>query len=264
MNTCPASAIALAAIGAFAAQNAPAQNKFEVASVKRVEQGEIKISMDPGILTLKGVPLKVALSQAFKLPMDQVTGPAWLDQDCFDIIARMPEGATADQMPAMLQALLAERFKLTAHRESHPHPGYALVVDKNGPKFKPVEEPKDAGVASAGQGAGGGARMAIGRANTVGRVAFKGPMNMATVARLLSGKLDGPVRDLTGLEGQYQIDFNWTPDPGGIPATADAASTPAASLVSAVREILGLRLERREAQVETLVIDHVERIPTEN
>ena len=134
MNTCLASAIALAAISALAAQNAPNQPKFEVASVKRVEGGDIKTSLDPldpGILTLKGLPLKVALSQAFQVPMDQITGPAWLDEDCFDIIAKMPEGATKDQMPAMLQALLAERFKLAAHKESHPRPGYAMVVDKN-------------------------------------------------------------------------------------------------------------------------------------
>ena len=266
MNTCLASAIALAAISALAAQNAPNQPKFEVASVKRVEGGDIKTSLDPGILTLKGLPLKVALSQAFQVPMDQITGPAWLDEDCFDIIAKMPEGATKDQMPAMLQALLAERFKLAAHKESHPHPGYAMVVDKNGPKFKEVEKPKDTGVTSGplGKSRDGVVTMMIGRANAAGRVAFKGPMSMAPVARILSGKLGGPVQDLTGLTGVYQIDFDWTPDPGSAPTAADTASTPTGSLVIAVREILGLRLERRDAQVETLAIDHIERVPTEN
>jgi uncharacterized protein (TIGR03435 family) len=104
----------------------------------------------------------------------------------------------------------------------------------------------------------------IGRPIAAGRVAFKGPMTMAMVARMLSDKLGGPVQDLTGLEGAYRIDFDWTPDPGSIPAAEDSASTPTGSLVTAVREILGLRLERREAQVETLVIDHIERVPTEN
>jgi len=264
MNTCLASAIALAAISALAAQNAPSQPKFEVASVKRVQGGDIKTSLDPGILTLKGLPLKVALWQAFQVPMDQITGPAWLDEDCFDIIAKMPEGATKDQMPAMLQALLAERFKLAAHKESHPRPGYAMVVDKNGPKFKEVVKPKDTGVTSGALGKSREGLMMIGRANAEGRVAFKGPMTMAPVARILSGKLGGPVQDLTGLTGMYQIDFDWTPDPGSFPAAADSASTPTGSLVTAVREILGLRLERRDAQVETLVIDHIERVPAEN
>lgn len=265
MNTCLASAMALAAISAFAAQNVPNQPRFEVASVKRVQGGDVNMSLDPGILTLKGLPLKAALSQAFKLPMDQITGPAWLDEDCFDIIAKMPEGATKDQMPAMLRALLAERFKLAAHKESHPRPGYAMVVDRNGPKFKEVEKPKDTGVLAGRLAtAGNGPVRAIGRANAVGRVAFKGPMDMATVAHILSGKLGGPVQDLTGLAGEYQIDFNWTPDPDSSPAAADSASTPTGSLVTAVREILGLRLERRDAPVETLVIDHIERVPAEN
>lgn len=265
MKVSLALALAVAAISAFAAQNVPNQPKFEVASVKRVECGEIKTSLDPGLLTLKSLPLKAALSQAFQVPMDQTTGPAWLDQDCFDIIAKMPDGATKDQMPVMLQALLADRFKLAAHRENHPHEGYAMVVDKNGPKFKKAEKPKDVGgfvgrLATSGDGR----VLALGRANGAGRVAFKGAMQMATVARILSGKLGGPVEDLTHLEGEYQIDFDWTPDPGAAPATADSASTPTGSLVTAVREILGLRLERRDANVETLVIDHIERFPEGN
>jgi uncharacterized protein (TIGR03435 family) len=257
--------MALAAMSALAAQNAPNQPRFEVASVKRVQGGDVNMSLDPGIFTLKGLPLKAALSEAFRLPVDRITGPAWLDEDRFEIIAKMPEGATKDQIPAMLQALLAERFKLASHKESHPHLGYGMVVDKNGPKFKEVEKPKDAGVL-AGRLAtsGNGPVRAIGRANAVGRIAFKGPMDMATVAHILSGKLGAPVQDLTGLAGEFQIDFNWTPDPDSSPAAADSASTPSGSLVTAVREILGLRLERRDAQVETLVIDHIERVPTEN
>ena len=257
--------LALACAGVLMAQDQP---KFEVASVKRVERGaDIKTSINPGNLTIKGLPLIVALSQAFQVDMDQINGPAWLKEDCFDIIAKMPEGATKDQMPAMLEALLAERFKLVAHKESHPRPGYAMVVDKNGPKFKEVEKPKETGVTSRGLGkSGGGVVMTtmIGRANAEGRVAFRGPMSMAPVARILSGNLGGPVQDLTGLTGIYQIDFAWTPDPGGFPAAADSASTPTGSLVTAVRDILGLRLERRDAQVETLAIDHIERVPTEN
>jgi len=265
MNTCLASAMAFAAMSALAAQNASNQPRFEVASVKRVQGGEIKTSLDPGILTPKGLPLKAALWQAFQVPMDQITGPAWLDEDRFDIIAKMPEGATKDQMPAMLQALLAERFKLAAHKETRPRPGYAMVVDKSGPKFKEVEKPQDTGVLAGRLAASGyGPVRAISRANAVGRVAFKGPMDMATVAHILSGKLGSPVQDLTGLAGEFQIDFNWTPDPDSSPAAADSASTPTGSLVTAVREILGLRLERRDAQVETLVIDHIERVPAEN
>ncbi len=136
MSTCLASAIALSTMSAFAAQNAPVQPKFEVASVKRMDRCEFNTSIDPGSVTLKGVPLKAVLMEAFKVKSDQIEGPSWLDTDCFEITAKMPEGAARDEIPARLQALLAERFKLAVHKEDRPSTGYALVVDKNGPKFK--------------------------------------------------------------------------------------------------------------------------------
>jgi uncharacterized protein (TIGR03435 family) len=85
---------------------------------------------------LKGDPLKPILMEAFQVASDRIVGPSWLDEDCFEIFPRMPEGATRDQVPAMLQALLAERFKLAAHKKERPRSVYALVVDKDGPKFK--------------------------------------------------------------------------------------------------------------------------------
>src|SRR5664279_1179335 len=133
------STIALSAICAIAALTAADQPKFEVASVKRTERGIIKNSLGPGTVTLKGDPLKIVLMEAFKVKTYQIVGPSWLDEDCFDIVAKMPEGATSDQIPAMLQALLAERFKLTAHKEDRTRPVYALVVDKGGPKFKEAD-----------------------------------------------------------------------------------------------------------------------------
>ena len=136
MNTCLASAIVLSTIGAFAAQNAPDQPKFEVASVKRTDRCEFNVSVDPGSITLNGVPLKGVLRDAFKVQPDQIEGRSWLDADCFEISAKMPEGATRDQLPAMLQALLIKRFKLAVHEEGRLRPGYALVVDKDGPKLK--------------------------------------------------------------------------------------------------------------------------------
>src|SRR5450759_2053429 len=106
MNTCLASAIALSTISAFAAKNAPDQPKFEVASVKRADRCEFRTSIDPGSVTLKGLPLKVVLMEAFKVKLDDIEGPSWLESDCFEISAKMPEGATRDQLPAMLQACL--------------------------------------------------------------------------------------------------------------------------------------------------------------
>jgi len=186
------------------------------------------------------------------------------------LTARMPEGATRGQLPAMLQALLAERFKLVAHTETRIRPGYALVVDKNGPKFK-ESDPSSAAV-RAGQirfGAGPGAS------------AIQGALTMAMLARQLSTRLDGPVQDLTGLKGRYDIDLSWVPDrsvermgrfaqisaethPESTDVQAGLPDAPTANIFTAMRDSLGLRLEGRKEPVETLVIDSIERVPAEN
>ena len=241
------------------------QLNFEAASVKRTDQCRMQNSVDPGTIALNGDPLKVVLMEAFHVKMDQIIGPSWLDTDCFVITAKMPEGATRDQLPAMLQALLVERFKLAAHKESRLRAGFGLVVDKNGPKFKE----SDASVVAARAGPvtfGFGAH---------GRI--KGAMTMALLAQRLSNSVGGPVQDLTGLKGTYDIDFSWMADQSGSFAQASAAanassadvgaSVPAGAttdIFTSVRESLGLKLEPRKLPIEVVVVDHIERVPTTN
>jgi uncharacterized protein (TIGR03435 family) len=211
------------------------------------------------------MPLKPVLMEAFKVKMDQIEGPSWLETDCFDISAKLPEGASRDQLPAMLQALLTERFKLVAHKEDRPRSGFALVVAKGGPKFK-EDDPKTNFM---GSNAG---KMFYG---AFGHGAVKGVMSMASLASSLSTEGYGPVQDFTGLTGKYDIDLSWTRDPDFVPAprepAASAATPPGAdvpapepSLLTALRESLGLKLERRNMQVQFVVVEHIERIPTEN
>ena len=264
--------VALSAICAIAALTAADQPKFETASVKRMERGVIQNSLGPGTVILKGDPLRIILMEAFTVKNYQIVGPAWLDEDCFEIVAKMPEGGTSDQIPAMLQALLAERFKLAAHKEDRPRPVYGLVVDKGGPKFKEASQ--------------NFRRMGTRPGLMYFRVGpdahgFKGVMTMVTLAHFLSGGLDRPVQDFTGLTGTYDIDLAWVPDPTidrpspsavQYPTTQapsgdtrpDLPAAPTATLFTAIRESLGLKLEPRNEPVEMLVIDHVERIPTGN
>jgi uncharacterized protein (TIGR03435 family) len=216
---------------------------------------------------LRGNPLKVVLTEAFQVKNYQVVGPAWLDEDCFEIVAKIPEGVSTDQVPAMLRALLVERFKLVAHKEDQPRPVYALVVDKGGPKFKEASS----NFQRIGQRPG----LVFFRAGADAR-GFKGVLTMVTVAHFLSGSLDRPVQDFTGLNGKYDIDLAWAPDPGidrpspsAVPfpagqSSGDLPPAPTANIFTAIRESLGLKLEPRKEPVETLVIDHVERIPIEN
>lgn len=259
-------AIAVCTISVLAAQNAD-QSRFEAASVRVADRCSVENTVDAGRIALHGDPLNVVLMEAYGVKMDQITGPSWLETDCFAIDATMPKGATKDQLPSMLQALLVERFKLAVHKESRPRPGYALVVDKNGPKVKATDLNSPEAIQRAG-------RVQFG--STLNSAGIKGSMTMATLVRLLSGRVKATVEDLTGLQGKYDVDISWALDPSferpGPYALATAEShpdaelppAPTADLFSAVRDALGLKLESRKEQVEVVVIDHVERIPTEN
>lgn len=267
----PAS-IAVSAICAVTPLMSADQPKFEAASVKRTDRCSMENSMDAGMIAFKGDPLKPVLMEAFKVKMDQIAGPSWLDADCFEILARIPEGATRDQVPSMLQALLVERFKLAAHKEDRPRPGYALVVGKSGPKLKESGASSEFEGLHAGQATFGAAPGASG---------IKGSMTLASLAHHLSIRLGAPVQDLTGLKGTYDIDLTWAPDraiepmgpfaaayaaehPGSADGGAGAPAAPTADIFTAIRDSLGLRLEPRKEPAEVLVIDHIERVPTEN
>lgn len=194
--------------------------------------------------------------EAFQVKMEQIEGPSWLETDCFDISAKIPEGATREQVPAMLQSLLTERFRLAAHKENRLRAGYALHVDKSGPKFK--EE-----VSTTNFVRGKGLML-------YGPGVLKGAMTMSTLASNLSTKGYGPVQDLTGLTAKYDIELRWTPNPDfkpteNFPAFSVPPGRPEApDLFTALRESLGLKLERRNVKVQFLVTDHIDRIPTEN
>jgi uncharacterized protein (TIGR03435 family) len=242
------------------------QTKFETASVKPTDRCIFHNSVDAGMVAFDGYSLKSFLREAFKVNMDQIIGPSWLDSDCFTIIAKLPEGATKDQFPAMLQALLVERFKLTVHKESRPRPGYALVVDKKGPKVKESDLNSPSVRDHAGQ-----VTFGFGMGLQKGRI--KGDMTMPALAHHLSTTMHAPVQDLTGLKGTYAVDLSWAEsdagnDPSTYASSADSsAGSPAAatgSLFSSIRDLLGLKLERDKQQVEVVLIDHVERVPTAN
>jgi uncharacterized protein (TIGR03435 family) len=124
---------------------------FDVATVKpsapldmaklaqQVQAGEMPNlgpKIGPSQATFNYMSLKDLIALAYKLKPFQVTGPEWMGSQRFDIAAKMPDGASKDDVPAMLQALLKERFALVSHMESREHPVLALVVGKNGPKLK--------------------------------------------------------------------------------------------------------------------------------
>jgi len=243
-----ASLVVFTSCAAFAqtAENSPT---FEVASVKPaapITGNFIRMGMrggpgtpDPGQISYSNVTLKNVLTNAYGVKGFQISGPGWLDSERYDIVAKLPRGATKEQFMVMLQNLLAERFKLTLHREKRDLPMYALVVGKNGPKLKesvddpPPKEgdaPKVGGPAAdgpppppgklpmgrdgfpvmpPGMGGRGGASMIFMNGNvrlTANR------QSMAGLAEMLSVQFDLPVVDMTGLKGNYDITMYFAPE----------------------------------------------------
>jgi uncharacterized protein (TIGR03435 family) len=145
-------AILLATVIAFAQPTpAPAKLAFDVATVKPsppMDMSKVAADMRAGKMPKFGphvdavraeytyMSLKDLIALAYKVKTYQITGPPWMASERFDIVATMPDGASKDDAPAMLQALLADRFKLTAHHETQEHPIFALVAGKGGPKLK--------------------------------------------------------------------------------------------------------------------------------
>jgi uncharacterized protein (TIGR03435 family) len=192
--------------------------------------------------------------------------PAWLSQERYDIAARVAEADLAEwQKPArqtemlraMLQTMLADRCKLAVHRELKDAPVYYLTVGKDGPKFKQAEVADVYPVGENPRYPGGGVVEFDGHAQRFSHA----PMTLLA-SYLTNMNLGGrPVQDRTGLAGRYDfaLQWGWTGGLGGAPGEA---SDPGPSLFSAVAA-LGLKLVPANGQVETLVLDHVER-PSEN
>jgi uncharacterized protein (TIGR03435 family) len=267
-----------------AAQTPANPPAFEVASIRPAapQTGNrvmVRMGGDPGRVDYANVSLKDVLARAYKLKRYQISGPAWMDSQRYDITAKVPEGVKADLVPEMLQALLAERFKMKVHRENKEQAVYALGVGKNGPKLKPSEQTADAPPAP---GPDGARRMTRARMmfSSDGRMEIRGA-SMAAFTESLSNLLDRQVVDETGLTGDYDIDLEISMEdlagmrklamgaghpPGGAPGAENAPapqSGPAPSIFTAVQQ-LGLKLDSRKAQVDYLVVDSAEKTPTEN
>jgi len=260
--------IAVASLEAAHSQTAQSQPAFDVASVKPAPppapgRGATVVgggpgSSDPGLATLENIDLFSLVTMAYGVKRYQLSAPEWLSTARFNITARVPQGATTDQYRLMLQALLAERFKLALHRDHKEIQIFELVVGKNGPKMK--ESAVDPAAA-----ANDGLQPPPPRAGPP--PGFHGPLNLALTkqsmerfAALLSGLFDQPVENNTGLTGSYDIQLRALV--GSNPPDIDAANSPP-SLLDAVQE-LGLKLEPKKGLVDILVIDHVEKTPTEN
>jgi uncharacterized protein (TIGR03435 family) len=224
---------------------------FEVASVKANTSGEpLRVQRDPGRYSARSISFKQLLMAAYRVQEFQIVGgPDWLESARFDVQATTTEGApnAAGGFNLMLQHLLAERFRLTAHIEERALPIYELTVAKGGPKMRPADPTAPDTV-----------RFMIGQIES-------SRMALNALIRSLSTTVRRPVIDHTGLSGSFAIKLQWSPGEGEVSPFGDitAADTAATqdrpSLSVAVEEQLGLKLGPAKGPVDVLVIDHVER-----
>jgi uncharacterized protein (TIGR03435 family) len=255
-------AVAIAALGVFGGgaafgQAAVGTPTFEVASVKRnTAAGDTEPTGDSsnGRLSLRNMPMFVLVARAYQVNYDRLAGPDWIRTERYDIDAKFPPDVRSDTLYPMLQNLLAGRFKLVVHRDRTPVPVYALVVGKNGPKLQKASAGSEAMNKCSGK--------------DLQLTCLNRKSTMADLARNLPrwtyrDWFDLPIVDQTGLDGAYDFSLTWTltrrPDD-----TSGASGPGFVSLFDALQDQLGLKLERRKAPLERIVIDHIERVPTDN
>jgi uncharacterized protein (TIGR03435 family) len=283
---------------------AAAKSQFEAVSLKPAEpfkRGTNPFathggpgSDDPGRFTMARAALSALISRAYGLDPDQLKAPAWATDPMnngFAVAATMPASTTPEQYCGMLRNMLNERFHLAFHFEKQSRPGYELTVLPGGPKFKEsVLDPSAPGDRSYRVDAEGfpvippgqptAMSMSISRTG-LWKVSFRN--NMALFARGLAmdinqsnGVTAGPgvpvprVVDRTGLAGTYDIrlEFAGQAMPSQTAGTAGQAPDPvdaAPNIFTAVQQQLGLKLTKAaDVQVDVMIIDRVDRAPTEN
>jgi uncharacterized protein (TIGR03435 family) len=219
-----------------APQETPASLTFDVTSVKANKSGEpfVRLGGGRGQFSATNVPLRLLIQNAYRLqPFQLLNAPGWLAEERFDVLGKYPEGmiATPDQTSAMLQALLADRFKLVTHKESREMPVYVLMPSRSdgtpGPRIK--QSTVDCAAMAAARGRGDGpppgppsvppsgpppqgqpqppcrVMMGLGNLSSTG-------MTMAQLAQLVAARVGRPVLDKTGWNGNYEFELEFTPD----------------------------------------------------
>jgi uncharacterized protein (TIGR03435 family) len=252
--------LVLAAFGA-------AGQSFEVASVRpsaamtSEAKRDIGMRVDGAQVDISMMSLADLVRQAYGLKAPQFSGASWMSSERYDIHAKLPAGSTQEQVPVMLQSLLTERFKLAFHRESRELQVYALMVGKGGLKLKEAATSQSR-IQPDKKWVMAGSSMRLER-----------DMTMQALCDLLGGLVDRPLIDVTGLTAAYHVTLDIPMDElkrakmsaegnrGGGESASEPPGSPA--MFSSLRDS-GLTVEGRKMSMDVLVVDHAERVPTEN
>ena len=240
--------ISFFAAGLLLAQSQDTGPVFEAATIKPNTSGDRSSTSNSNRtqVLIKNRPLKRIIEDAYNVKPFQVVSPGWTEDVRFDIAAKYPEGAKGDDRRPMMQALLAERFKLVVHHETREMPGYALVVAKGGFKLTPITSEGSSTNTNGG-------RIVTMKAAGV---------SMGQLADQVARELSTVVVDKTGIAGKFNFELHWLhEDPtDATPSTPD----PTPTLPDVLTETLGLRLQSQKVPLDVIIVDHVERSPIEN
>jgi uncharacterized protein (TIGR03435 family) len=290
----------LASAAAFAQAPAP-RLEFEVTSIRPsapitspADTSRIGIHIDGQRVSLTMLALTDLIQSAYNVKLHQISGPEWMAGARFDINAKLPADSTGKQIQPMIQTLLEDRFGLKLHREMRDFPVYALTIAKTGLKMKesPADPPPDlangAGAppktfdvtaSSSNNGTtinfGNGSYMTFDMNNS----SFEGKKVPASaLPDTLARFMDRPVIDMTGLTGTYDFTLKFAPDDframmirsaiaAGVvlpPEALKLLETSSGDSLPNALETLGLKLEPRKSPIEVLVIDHIDKTPSDN
>jgi uncharacterized protein (TIGR03435 family) len=265
------------------------RKEFEVASIRPVteqppNQVSVGVRIDGSQVRITYLALKDYISFAYEVRLNQIIGPDWLGTERFDIAAKLPEGAQQADVNAMLQSLLVDRFGMKSHKEKREFPVYALEVAKSGFKLTSVgeseiDDSRPLNIAAGGNSSGVMITFGKDAYFALGAKGFESKkLTMEIIADMLTRFLDRPVVDMTNLKGAYDFNLELTPEdrtvmlvrsaiaagvvlPPQALALLDTGSN--ASLTNALRNV-GLTLEPRRLPLEVLVVDEMQKTPTEN
>lgn len=228
----------------------PAAAGFDVASIRASQaKGKGVIDALPGSLTMRNTGLSTCIRWAYDLQPYQISGPGWIDEERFDILAKAGSSASQAALRRMLQALLADRFKLAVHRETRELPALILTLGSRPHKLEVAAQE-------------GSPSFETGKLVLTGRGATLGQLT-----EFLSREVHIPILDETGLKGRfnYSLDINSYVTDEMLKAAGPGIPIEAPGIIKAAIEAqLGLKVESRKAPIEVLVVDRVERTPTEN
>jgi uncharacterized protein (TIGR03435 family) len=254
---------------AAVAQQQGQKPTFEVATVRMVDPNSsilVGMAADPSLVSYRNLTLRDAIRGAYKVRDFQIIGPDWMSTVRFEVDAKLPAGATSEQVPEMFQSLLEERFGLTWRREPKEMQVYSVLVGKDGPKLK--EAQRTQGNQALAMGTDGKPRSLVGFGGNASSVTVVAPSaSLLTLVGVTSRFTGKPLVDDTGIQGEYNFTLTFAPEVttslGIAPGNPAEPSDPAPSLADALKQY-GLRVETKKDSVDMFVVTHAEKTATEN